>query len=66
MIADAPWYVANMVIWMDLQTPTVKEEICHYSSQYSTPFSVQPNDLVADLMVQQGNTVLPSAYNQTT
>jgi hypothetical protein len=32
-IVDAPWYVSNTVIGKDLQTPTVKEEICHYNSQ---------------------------------
>jgi hypothetical protein len=35
MIVDAPWYVPNTVIRRDLQTPTVKEEILRYSSQYS-------------------------------
>jgi hypothetical protein len=35
MIVDAPWYVPNTVIRRDLQMPTVKEEICRYSSQYS-------------------------------
>jgi hypothetical protein len=34
MIVDAPWYVPNTVIRRDLQTPTVKEEIHRYSSQY--------------------------------
>jgi hypothetical protein len=33
MIVDAPWYVPNTVIRRDLQIPTVKEEIRHYSSQ---------------------------------
>jgi hypothetical protein len=28
-----PWYVPNTVIRSNLQTPTVKEEIRHYSSQ---------------------------------
>jgi hypothetical protein len=37
MIADAPWYVPNMVIRTDLQTPTVQKEIRPYSSQYSAP-----------------------------
>jgi hypothetical protein len=31
MTADAPWYVTNTVIRMDLQTATVKEEIRHYT-----------------------------------
>jgi hypothetical protein len=35
MIVDAPSYVPNTVIRRDFQTPTVKEEIRRYSSQYS-------------------------------
>jgi hypothetical protein len=34
MRVDAPWHVPNTVIRRDLQTPTVKEEIHRYSSQY--------------------------------
>jgi hypothetical protein len=49
-IAEAPWYVPNTVIRTDLQTPTVKEEIRHYSSQYSARLSVHPNDLVVNFM----------------
>jgi hypothetical protein len=43
MIVDAPWYVPNTVIWRDLQTPTVKEEIRRYSSQYGARLSAHPN-----------------------
>jgi hypothetical protein len=32
MIVDTPSFVPNMVIGMDLQTPTVAEEVCRYSS----------------------------------
>jgi hypothetical protein len=32
MIEDEHWYVPNVVIRRDLQIPTVKEEIRHYSS----------------------------------
>jgi hypothetical protein len=39
MIVDAPWYLPNTVIRRDLQTPTVKEEILRYSSQYSARLS---------------------------
>jgi hypothetical protein len=39
MIVDAPWYVQNMVLLRALQIPAVKEEICHYSSQYSARIS---------------------------
>jgi hypothetical protein len=30
------------------QTPTVEEEIRHYSSHYSARLNVHPNDLVGD------------------
>jgi hypothetical protein len=50
MIVDAPWYVPNTVILRDLQTPTVKEEICRYSSQYSVRLSTHPNGLIVNLM----------------
>jgi hypothetical protein len=55
MIVDAPCYVPNMVIRRDLQTPAVKEEIHHYSSQYSVHLSVHPNNLVVNLMAQPNN-----------
>jgi hypothetical protein len=54
-IVDAPWYVPNTVIWTDFQAPTVKEEIRHYSSQYSARLSVSPNDPVVNLMAQPDN-----------
>jgi hypothetical protein len=54
-IVEAPWYVPNTVIRRDLQTPTVKEKIRHYSSQYSARLGVHPNDLVVNLMVQPDN-----------
>jgi hypothetical protein len=45
VIVDAPWYVPNTVIGMDLQIPSVKEEISRYSSQYSARLitSKRPN-----------------------
>jgi hypothetical protein len=46
MIVDAPCYVPTAVIGRDLQTPTVKEEIRRYSSQYSARLSAHPNDLI--------------------
>jgi hypothetical protein len=49
MIVDAPWYVPNTVIRRDLQTPTVKEEIRRYSSQYSARLSAHPNDVIVNL-----------------
>jgi hypothetical protein len=50
VIVDAPWYVPNMVIRRDLQTPTVKEEIHRYSSQYSARLSAHLNDLIVNLI----------------
>jgi hypothetical protein len=47
---DAPWYAPNTVIRRDLQIPTVREEICHYSSQYSARLSTHPNDLIVNLI----------------
>jgi hypothetical protein len=50
MIVDAPWYVPNTAIRRDLQTPTVKEEIRCYSSQYSARLSAHPNFLIVNLI----------------
>jgi hypothetical protein len=50
MIVEASWYVLNTVIRRDLQTPTVKEEIRRYSSQYSARLSAHPNGLTVNLM----------------
>jgi hypothetical protein len=50
MIVDAPWYVPNTVIRRDYQTPTVKEEIRLYSSQYSGRLTAHPNGLEFNLM----------------
>jgi hypothetical protein len=55
MIVDAPWYVPNTVIRRDLQTRTVKEEICLYSSQYSARLSTHPNGLVVSPIEQPDN-----------
>jgi hypothetical protein len=55
MIVDAHWNMPNTVIRRDLQTPTVKEDICHYRSQYSAHLSVHPNNLVVKLMAQHNN-----------
>jgi hypothetical protein len=55
LIVDVPWYVPNTVIRWDLQTPTVKEEIRRYSSQYSVRHSAHPNELVVNLTELPGN-----------
>jgi hypothetical protein len=50
MTVGATRYVPNTVIRRDLHTPTVKEEIRRYSSQYSARLSAHSNDLVVNLM----------------
>jgi hypothetical protein len=52
MIMDAPWLLPNTVIRRDFQTPTVKEEIGRYISQYNARLSAHPNGLVVNLMGQ--------------
>jgi hypothetical protein len=47
-IVDASWYVPNTVMRRGLQTPKIKEEIHHYSSQYSACLTVHSNDLVVN------------------
>jgi hypothetical protein len=42
-ITEAPWYVPNTVIRVDLQISTVKHEISRYSYHYSKCLSVHPN-----------------------
>jgi hypothetical protein len=42
MIVYDPWYVPNIVIRREFQTPTFKEEIRHNSSQYSVQLSSEP------------------------
>jgi hypothetical protein len=50
MILDVPWYLSNTVIQRNLQTPTVKEEIRRYSSQYSARLRAHPNNLIVNLI----------------
>jgi hypothetical protein len=52
MIIDAPWYVPNAV-YRNKLPDTFKEEIRRYSSRYSAPLSVHPNDLVVTLMAHR-------------
>jgi hypothetical protein len=54
-IVDAPWCMPNTVIRRDLITSTVKEEICHYSSQYSPHLNTHPNNLALNIMEQPDN-----------
>jgi hypothetical protein len=46
MTVGTPWYVLNTVIQRNLQTPTIKEEICHYSSKYRAHLSTCPKEII--------------------
>jgi hypothetical protein len=50
MTVDAPWYVPNTLIQRDIQIPSVKEEISHYSSHYSARLTAHPNDILLTLL----------------
>jgi hypothetical protein len=51
IIADAPWYVPNMVLRQDLQTTSVKEEIRRFSTQYGDRLYTHPYNLTVHLTV---------------
>jgi hypothetical protein len=50
MIVDAPWYVPHTLIRRDLQIPSVKEEISHYSSRYGARLTAHLNDIIKELV----------------
>jgi hypothetical protein len=50
MIVDAPWYVPNTLVRRDLQIPSIKEEISHYSSHFSARLTAHPNDTLLTLL----------------
>jgi hypothetical protein len=52
MIVDAPWYVPNTLIRRDLQIPSVKEKISHFSSHYSARLTAHPNGILPTLLEQ--------------
>jgi hypothetical protein len=50
VIADAPWYVSNVILLQDLQIPSVKEEIRRFSIHYSSRLHTHTNSLAVHLM----------------
>jgi hypothetical protein len=50
MIVEAPWYVPNMLIRLDLNCPTITEEIRRFISHYGTRLRTHPNHLAANLL----------------
>jgi hypothetical protein len=59
MIVDAPWYVPNTLIRRDLQIPSVKKKISHYSSHYSALLTAHPNDILLTFLEQPEHKRLP-------
>jgi hypothetical protein len=55
MIVDAPWYEPNTLIRQDIQIPSVKEEISHYSSHYSARLTAHPYDILLTLLTKITN-----------
>jgi hypothetical protein len=51
-----------MVTQKNLQTPTVKEKIRRYSSEYSACLSAHPNSLLVNLMAQLDNDIWLQRY----
>jgi hypothetical protein len=49
LITDAPWYVPNAIIQLDLQVPSSKEEIRRLSAQYYARLCTHPNLLATQL-----------------
>jgi hypothetical protein len=47
MIADAPWYVPNVILRQDLQIPSVKEEMGRFGIHYSSRLHTHPNNCAA-------------------
>jgi hypothetical protein len=58
--------VRNTVIWRDLQTPTVKEEIRRYSSQLTKYRPDLSSERASHKNKTAPNTVLTSAHTQRT
>jgi hypothetical protein len=55
MLPDVPSFVPNTAIRRYLHSLAIKEQFCHYNSQYSAPLSIHPNDLAANVMAQPNN-----------
>jgi hypothetical protein len=53
IITDAPWYVPNTVIKLDLQVPSVKQEAPKYSVNYRKRLDAHPNSLANTLFQEQ-------------
>jgi len=53
-IVNAPWYVPNTILHTDLQIPTVKEEITHFSTKYREKLLTHPNELIPAILEEEG------------
>ena len=53
IITGALWYVPNTVLKSDLQVPTVRQEVKHYSATYRQRLDVHPNSLAKILFLSR-------------
>ena len=51
LITNAPWYVPNAVLHMDLQLLTTRAEITRMSGKYKAKLEAHPNDLAQTLCI---------------
>lgn len=49
-LLDAPWFVSNRTIHLDLKIPTVKEEVTSISKMYQSKLENHPNNLAVNLL----------------
>jgi hypothetical protein len=52
-IVNAPWYVPNSVLHIDLSIPTVREEITKLSVAHKDKLSQHPNQLLPILLEEK-------------
>ena len=49
-MSQAPWYVPNTILHIDLQIPIVKAEITNFSTKYQEKLFTHPNELIPALL----------------
>jgi len=53
-MVNAPWYVPNQSLPIDLQMPTIREEIKKYSTNHRAKLLTHPNNFASNLLIEQG------------
>jgi len=52
-IVNAPQYVPNTILHTDLQIPTVKAEITHFSTKYREKLITHPNEVIPAILEEE-------------